>query len=104
MQHDETTELALVRAASAGDSQAFAGLIDRYQGVVLSQAYALTLSTADAEEIAQEVFIAAWKQLPGIKWPERFRAWIFAMTRIECLRARRRERKYRPPGARSAAG
>src|SRR5262245_38800155 len=71
----------LVDAARAGDRQAFAELVGRYQNVVSALAYALTGDLSRSEELAQDVFLAAWQHLGQLREPDRFRSWLYGITR-----------------------
>lgn len=66
----------LVDAAAAGDRDAFDELVRRYQGVIVGLARSLTAGNVDAEDIAQEVFVRAWRSLPGFRRESTFRTWL----------------------------
>jgi RNA polymerase sigma-70 factor, ECF subfamily len=81
----------LARRASGGDRQAFALLMERYGQPVLSLCYASSLDRHVAEELAQDVFLAAWRGLPRFRGGSSFSTWLFAIARNACIdRARRR--------------
>jgi RNA polymerase sigma-70 factor (ECF subfamily) len=81
----------LVERAQAGDERAFAELVDRYGGPVVSLCYASTMNVAEAEDLSQEVFMAAWRGLPRFKGASAFSTWLFALARNACIdQARRR--------------
>jgi RNA polymerase sigma-70 factor (ECF subfamily) len=67
---------ALVEAAAAGDREAFDQLVRRYQGTVVNLARSLTGGSIDAEDIAQEVFVRAWRSLSGFRGESSFRTWL----------------------------
>ena len=84
-------DLRLVERARAGDERAFAELVDRYGGAVISLCYASTLNAAEAEDLAQEVFVAAWRGLARFRGDAAFSTWLFALARNACIdQARRR--------------
>ena len=66
----------LVEAAAAGDRDAFDELVRRYQGAIVGLARSLTGGSADAEDIAQEVFVRAWRSLRGFRGDSAFRTWL----------------------------
>jgi RNA polymerase sigma-70 factor (ECF subfamily) len=66
----------LVEAAAAGDRDAFDELIRRYQGAIVGLARSLTGGGVDAEDIAQEVFVRAWRSLGGFRGDSTFRTWL----------------------------
>jgi RNA polymerase sigma-70 factor, ECF subfamily len=86
----------LARRASGGDRQAFAQLMERYGPPVLSLCYASSLDRHVAEELAQDVFLAAWRGLPRFRGGSSFATWLFAIARNACVdRARRRSARPR---------
>jgi DNA-directed RNA polymerase specialized sigma24 family protein len=70
------SDRALVDAAAAGDREAYDELVRRYQVQILSLARALLGGSADAEDIAQEVFVRAWRSIRGFRGEGTFRAWL----------------------------
>jgi RNA polymerase sigma-70 factor, ECF subfamily len=66
----------LVERAARGSREAFDELVRRHQGAIVSLARALTRGSADAEDIAQEVFLRAWRGLGGFRGDSSFRTWL----------------------------
>ena len=71
----------LVAESLAGNRDAFGQIIARYQSLVCSLAYSATGSLTQSEDLAQETFVAAWKQLAGLREPEKLRAWLCGIAR-----------------------
>ncbi len=73
---------AVILAAEAidGSEIAFNQLVDLFQGDVFKMVYYRTLSRMDAEDITQNVFIKAFKNISGLKSPERFKSWLFSIA------------------------
>lgn len=71
----------LVNASLAGNRGAFGQIVARYQSLVCSLAYSSTGSLDRSEDLAQEAFLAAWRQLPALRDPARLRAWLCGITR-----------------------
>jgi len=67
---------ALVDAAAAGDREAFDELVRRHQSAIVGLARSLTGGSVDAEDAAQEVFVRAWRSLPGFRGESAFRTWL----------------------------
>ena len=84
-----------VRAAQAGDREAFRRLVARFQPVVA--AYALAWVPEAAEDVAQEAFADAFLHLDQLREPQAFAAWLRRIVRKHCDR-RTRRRLPRPPG------
>lgn len=71
----------LVGATLAGDGEAFGQVVARYQGLICSLAYSATGSLGQSEDLAQETFVTAWKQLRDLREPEKLRAWLCGIAR-----------------------
>ncbi len=70
----------LVEEAVAGSEIAFNRLFDLFQDDIFRMAYYRTLSRMDAEDITQNVFIKAFKNISGLRSPERFKSWLFSIA------------------------
>ena len=66
----------LVAQAAAGSREAFDELVRRHQVSIVSLARALTNGSADAEDLAQEVFLRVWRSLRGFRGDSTFRTWL----------------------------
>jgi len=88
-------DLALVEAASVGDHEAFAELVKRYERRIFSLALQMTKNASEAEEIVQEAFVRAWKNLPRFQGGSSFYTWIYRITHNLAIDHFRR-RKRRP--------
>lgn len=81
------SDLEVVRLAHTGDYQAFDELVYRYRGGVVLAAYEILGSRAPAEDVAQEVFMAAFHSLARLRDPAKFGSWIHAIARNRARRA-----------------
>ena len=77
MKNDDRT---LAQRAGRGDQEAFAQLVERYTGLVYSLAMQRVGNHHDAEDVAQTVFLKAWKALPGFRGDAAFSTWLYRMT------------------------
>jgi RNA polymerase sigma-70 factor (ECF subfamily) len=84
----------LVVAAILGDLDAFNELALRYRAAVVRLAQTI-IGREDAEDVAQDALLLAFKALPSIEDPARFAAWLMAITRHRALRFRRQNRAHR---------
>ena len=66
----------LVSASLSGNRDAFGQIVSRYQSLVCSLAFSATGSLGHSEDLAQETFVTAWKQLAGLREPEKLRPWL----------------------------
>lgn len=90
----------LARAAAGGSPAAFARLVELHQGAVRAFLRRLTGSHSDADDLAQETFVAAWARLGTFRPDESLRAWLCGIAYRKWLTGRRSERRRR---AREAA-
>src|SRR3954470_15123261 len=84
------TYAELLEASRRGERDAFAALIERYQGVVSAVAYSRTGDRSLSEDVAQDTFIAAWRQLGQLRETRTLRAWLCGIARNLARKARRR--------------
>lgn len=86
-------DAALVLASQQGDRDAFGALISRHARSILSLTTRM-LGPADAEDVAQETFVAAYRALASFKSDSKFSTWLYRIGVNKCtdsLRARRPE-------------
>ncbi len=80
----------LVARSRRGDRAAFAEIVKRYQSLVCALAYSATGDLSTSEEVAQETFIAAWRQLNDLREPAKLRGWLGGIARQLGQNAHRR--------------
>jgi RNA polymerase sigma-70 factor (ECF subfamily) len=66
----------LVQAAAAGSREAFDELVRRHQAAMVTLARVLTGGREDADDLAQDVFVRAWRNLRGFRGESTFRTWL----------------------------
>src|SRR5882672_274279 len=82
-----------ILAARTGDRDAFARLVTRYRGLVASISLSTVGNVATSEDVAQEVFLAAWRDLGSLRNPSSFLPWLRQLTRHRALDAARGGRR-----------
>jgi RNA polymerase sigma-70 factor (ECF subfamily) len=88
----------LVARAQAGDGSAFEQLILDHSARVYRLLVRMLGSTADAEEVAQETFLKAWRALPRFRAEAQFSTWLHRIAVNEANRRLAREsRRYTVP-------
>jgi RNA polymerase sigma-70 factor (ECF subfamily) len=96
-------EVQLVSLASAGDDAAFTTLVTRYHPAVFRWSLTFAWDPDEAEDIAQEVFVRAHRQLSQYRSDGSIEAWLYAITRRSASQLRRthkrRKRLALSPGA-----
>lgn len=85
-------DAALVSVARGGDIHAFDVLVRRYQARLTLFVRARLDPSIDPEDVAQEVFVAAWCQLPRFLGRSLFKTWLFGIAMNHCAEAMRRNR------------
>jgi RNA polymerase sigma-70 factor (ECF subfamily) len=81
----------LVTAAAGGSREAFDELVLQYQVKVLNLVRAMTAADGDSEDLAQEVFVRAWRSIRSFRTDSTFRTWIFGIA-INVVRTHRGKR------------
>ncbi len=89
----ESPDELLVVAAILGNLEAFEELVLRYRPAVVRLARTI-VGTASAEDVAQESLLLAFKALPTIEEPDKFAAWLSAITRHRALRFNKNENAH----------
>ncbi|KPJ50755.1 hypothetical protein AMJ40_02005 [candidate division TA06 bacterium DG_26] len=87
----------LVVLSQNGDAHAFAELVERYKGMVFTLTYRMLGDMNAAEDIAQEVFVRAYKALPRFRREAKFSTWLYRICYNLCLtviKKRRNEFSY----------
>lgn len=88
-EREAATANALVDAAKAGDQRAFAALVTRYRKRIFALALHITGLQSEADDIAQEVFLKAYRSLATFEGRSQFFTWVYRMTVNRSLNARR---------------
>lgn len=84
-------DATLVAQSLAGSRQAFTRIVERYQSLICALGYSATGSVSRSEDLAQETFVTAWKQLALLREPAKLRAWLCGIARNHINGALRRQ-------------
>ncbi len=103
LQVDETT---LIKAAQAGDEDAFAQLVRAYDQSVLRLAMNLLRSPEDAQDVYQEAFLRVFRNLKNFRFDCSFHTWLYRIVTNLCLdqMRKRKVRKEEPTVITTADG
>jgi RNA polymerase sigma-70 factor (ECF subfamily) len=85
-------DASLVRRSLRGDQEAFGVLVARHARAILSVTVRMLGPVADAEDVAQDTFVAAFKSLGSFQFDAKFSTWLYRIAINKCtdaLRARR---------------
>ena len=84
------SDLELVSRARAGDTAAFGELVERHRTAVFRAALAVLGSPEDAEDVAQEACVLAFRKLDAFRGEASFRTWLLTIAWRHALTRRRR--------------
>jgi RNA polymerase sigma-70 factor (ECF subfamily) len=74
-----TEENQIVERVLKGEREAFAALVDAYKGAIFNLAFRMTNSYQDADDLSQEIFIRAYRNLRQFDLQKRFFTWIYTI-------------------------
>jgi RNA polymerase sigma factor (sigma-70 family) len=83
--HAEAGDNEIISRVLQGDRQIFAELVNRYRHLVFTIALRYTANREDAEEIAQDVFVKAYRSLADFRHDSKFSTWLYAITTNTCI-------------------
>lgn len=86
----QSGDAELVAAAAGGDRGAFGALVERHRGLVYRVAYQFSGRHHDADDIAQEVFIKAYRSLGRFRQDAQFTSWLYRIAMNACIDYSRR--------------
>jgi RNA polymerase sigma-70 factor (ECF subfamily) len=87
------SDQALLLQCRHGDPAAFEALIREHQRMIHSLTFRMTGSLADADDLAQETFIRAYRQLASYRGTSKFSTWLYRIAINLCLNWRQREKQ-----------
>src|SRR5512136_884243 len=93
MQRAELNDAELVAESLDGNRDAFRLIVERYQTLISSLAYCATGNVSRSEDLAQETFVSAWKQLAELREPVKLRPWLCSIARFLIGKEFRRQRR-----------
>ena len=85
----QVTDEELIDRAREGDTAAFGALVDRHRAAVVRAATTALGDRDEAEDAAQEAFVAAWRALGQFRGQATFRTWILAIAWRHAMTRRR---------------
>jgi RNA polymerase sigma-70 factor (ECF subfamily) len=107
----QRTDADIIAEVLAGDSDDYAILVIRYQGRITSLCFSMLGEEQAALDAAQDIFIKAFKGLPGFRGGAAFSTWLYRIGYNHCCSVLERRKNARtesldamPPHTREAAG
>ncbi|MCC6231767.1 MAG: sigma-70 family RNA polymerase sigma factor [Verrucomicrobiales bacterium] len=87
-------DAALMLRVQQGDLDAFESLVTKYRQPIFHFIYRTLLDPDETEDLAQAVFVQAWKAAPRYQVRSRFSTWLFTIARNLCLNELRRRGRH----------
>ncbi len=86
------SDIEIISAVLNGNQQAYAQIVQRHQTFVFSLVLRYIKSREDAEEVAQDVFVKAYKALADFKGASKFSTWLYTIVTTTCISFLRKKR------------
>ncbi len=83
--HTGPNDSEILSRVLQGDQQAYAEIVKRYQSFVFTIALRYTPNREDAEEIAQDCFVKAYRSLSDFRGESKFTTWLYTIVTTTCL-------------------
>jgi RNA polymerase sigma-70 factor (ECF subfamily) len=87
-------DAALMQRVTQGDQRAFEELVEKYKQPVFNMIYRTLPDAAEAEDLAQTVFIQVYKSAARYRVEAKFSTWLFTIARNLCLNELRRRSRH----------
>jgi RNA polymerase sigma-70 factor (ECF subfamily) len=91
---DVDPDAALMLRVKQGDWDAFAELVDKYKQPVMNLVFRMLHDAAEAEDLAQVVFLQVYKSANRYEASSKFSTWMFTIARNLCLNEIRRRSRH----------
>src|SRR6195256_4406599 len=86
------TDIDIISRVIKGDQQAYAELVTKYQNYVFTLALRFTKNREDAEEVAQDIFVKAYRALADFRGTSKFSTWLYTIVNNTCITFLRKKR------------
>jgi len=87
-------DAALMLRVKEGDSEAFTALVEKFKQPVMNLVRRTLRDEAEAEDLAQNVFVQVWKSATRYERTAKFTTWLFTIARNLCLNEIRRRSRH----------
>lgn len=83
----------IIQLVLKGQQQAYSVLVERYQHFVFTIALRYVQNREEAEELAQDTFVKAYRSLADFKGQSKFSTWLYAITTNTCMSHNRKKKE-----------
>lgn len=90
-------EWQLIELLKQGDESAYRTVVDTWQHMVYNTALGIVQNEADAEDVAQEVFVQVYQSISSFKGDAKFSTWLYRITlskAMDHLRKKKRKKRF----------
>lgn len=91
-----TDDLMYIKQVIGGDTNAFAVLVDRYKNMVFTLSLKMVKNREEAEEVAQDTFVKAYRSLNKFKAESKFSTWLYKVAYNTCLDCLKKKNRAQP--------
>jgi RNA polymerase sigma factor (sigma-70 family) len=91
MQHQEDSDI--IRQVMQGQTKAYALLVDRYQNFVFTLVLRYINNREEAEEVAQDIFVKAFRSLADFRGQSKFSTWLYTIVNTSCISQLRKKKE-----------
>ena len=91
---EKKDDIFYIEKVKSGQTNHFSYIVEKYQDIVFSIALKVLRNREDAEEMAQESFIKAYKSLHTFKGTAKFSTWLYRITYNNCISEVRKKKQY----------
>lgn len=91
---EQKDDIYYIEKVLNGQTNHFSYLVEKYQDIVFSIALKVLKNREDAEEMAQESFIKAYKSIHTFKGKAKFSTWLYRITYNNCISEVRKKKIY----------
>ncbi|HEU4964260.1 MAG TPA: sigma-70 family RNA polymerase sigma factor [Bacilli bacterium] len=89
----EASDLELIQSVRAGDAASYRLLVERYQSLLFSIALRMVRDRTEAEDLAQDIFLKAYRTLDQFREESSFKTWICRIATNHCIDWKRKHGK-----------
>jgi len=91
---EQKDDIFYIEKVKSGHTAYFSNIVENYQDIVFSIALKVLRNREDAEEMAQESFIKAYKSIHNFKGDAKFSTWLYRITYNTCISEVRKKKQY----------
>jgi RNA polymerase sigma factor (sigma-70 family) len=89
---NQLSDIELIQQTLGGNQSAYAGLVKRHQRFVFTLALRFSKNREDAEEIAQDCFVKAYRSLASFQQQSKFSTWLYSIVYTTAMTSLRKKR------------